>query len=134
MSICDRCGEVTDTVYSVGKTFDYVCFDCKQGKCRCLDCRRLFRNAASGCRVVNQFRDGWFCWTCLGIDEDRPPKEEEEEEENHYGKEAWHWLYNCTEKHLPEIKIVKQTPIWQVCTVVFEEINEGDEDYIDISA
>jgi hypothetical protein len=63
----------------------------------------------------------------LGIDDEKPPQDDIESEE-------WHWLYNSNRQHLPDIKIVKPELKWQICTVTFEEIKEGDNDYIDISA
>jgi hypothetical protein len=101
---CEVCNEfLTRAFICDGKPY---CSNCKNGRCRCKQCRNYFKpkvnGKSEGIYIASLGRKGWHCWDCLFS-----PVEENKEDENWIGYTAGSY---------------KDKETWQVCTVIFEEV------------
>jgi len=99
---CHECKSFYSILYHEGRRF--LCKDCKRGyKKLCSKCQIPFSDFKSG--ITNG--EEWTCWDCV-------IESHEDDEDIALEEQAWLAL----EKHKTK------EPVWQVCTVIFEEIED----------
>lgn len=114
---CSQCHEAQSTLYASDNDA-MLCEICHQGARKCIQCKGIFTYPKKDGSVAWTLSPaGWYCWDCL-ITKAQSLRNADDEEE---------WFSEVPVNPIKFKSVKEEKPI-QVCTVIFEEIQEDKDE------